>query len=118
MMFFIFDLEIKDACFIALAGTLGMILDSIIGSKWQLKHIHKGIVTEDTGNTLTQYYKGVPWMSSNMVNMLTNMIVTGTSVVILGLYTGKSLKPSFPLKTSMSIKLRWSALYPISGNIR
>ena len=87
MMFFIFDLEIKDACFIALAGTFGMILDSIIGSKWQLKHIHKGIVTEDTGNTLTQYYKGVPWMSNNMVNMLTNMIVTGTSVVILGLYT-------------------------------
>ncbi|MBC6995932.1 DUF92 domain-containing protein [Neolewinella lacunae] len=56
---------------IALAGFLGMLLDSALGSRWQAKYVHPGpTAVSDTPGPSPQLLSGFPWMTNDLVNFL------------------------------------------------
>ena len=61
---------------IALAGSLGMILDNILGSLWQSKYKENDDITEEKTST-NQLIHGCSWLNNDGVNLLTNLIVVG-----------------------------------------
>jgi uncharacterized membrane protein len=62
-----------------LAGILGTVLDSILGSKLQIKYCLdesntlSDFIPRDTKGT---YFSGQKWMTNDMVNFLSNLIIT------------------------------------------
>ncbi len=73
---FIFSLGNMDKMIIALAGSLGMILDSILGSLWQSKYKETDDITEEKTFT-NQLIHGCSWLNNDGVNILSNLIVVG-----------------------------------------
>lgn len=73
---YIFNLEYKESIIIAIAGTLGMIIDSILGSLWQAKYEQNDDITEEKTST-NLLIKGYSWLNNDGVNLLANAIVVG-----------------------------------------
>ncbi len=71
---YIFTLEYKESIIIAIAGTLGMIIDSILGSMWQAKYRQNEDITEEKTST-NILIKGISWLNNDGVNLLANVIV-------------------------------------------
>jgi len=71
---YLFNLEYKESITIAIAGTLGMIIDSILGSLWQSKYKENDDITEEKTST-NQLIHGCSWLNNDGVNILANAIV-------------------------------------------
>ena len=72
----IFHLELKEMMWIGLAGTAGMVIDSILGSLFQAKYIkHDNISEEKTTNATL--IRGFSWLNNDGVNLLANVLVVG-----------------------------------------
>ncbi len=71
-----FELDYFSMCLIGLSGTLGMIVDSILGSLWQSKYKENDDITEEKTST-NQLINGFSWLNNDGVNILTNVIVVG-----------------------------------------
>jgi len=71
---------------IALTGFAGMLVDSVLGSLCQARYqLKDGSITEDgllAGGMVPQ--KGWRWMTNDMVNLLSNVIVTTAVLFIIG----------------------------------
>lgn len=58
-------------------GFLGMLADSAIGSKWQVRYqIHGKMLEEGAGVIGLIPEKGVKWLTNDLVNLLSNAIIT------------------------------------------
>jgi uncharacterized protein (TIGR00297 family) len=56
-------------------GFFGMLLDSFLGSKFQLKEKMDGIWIDSTKKEIGKSYRGIGWISNNVVNFLSNIII-------------------------------------------
>jgi uncharacterized membrane protein len=77
----IFELEAIEGCIIIGVGVMGMLIDSIVGSKWQALYSDKSIFIETPkdGYTIT---KGSAWMDNDMVNILSNVMAIAITLII------------------------------------
>ncbi len=73
---YIFNLDVKESIIIAIAGSSGMFLDSILGSLWQAKYEQNNDITEEKTST-NILIKGISWLNNDGVNLLANAIVVG-----------------------------------------
>ena len=75
--FLLYNATFTSLVFITLAGTSGMITDSIIGSLWQGKYSFQDTITEvrPAGHP-QKTFKGFEWMTNDLVNLLSNLIIT------------------------------------------
>jgi uncharacterized protein (TIGR00297 family) len=76
LYYFLYEKNMKITFIITIAGFTGMIADSITGSLLQAKYMDKkGHITEMNlpGNTIV---KGYQWMTNDMVNLLSNAVIT------------------------------------------
>ncbi len=75
IIMYIFQLGMNEAILITIAGSTGMIVDSLIGSWWQAKYLSNNILTEEKGlgNILI---KGKSWLDNDGVNLISNITVT------------------------------------------
>ncbi|MES2617059.1 MAG: DUF92 domain-containing protein [Bacteroidota bacterium] len=76
-----FGLSWTTAFYIAFAGFLGMVLDSILGSLLQATYISEDGQISETANPSAKLYKGFAWCTNDVVNVLSNAIVTGAFIV-------------------------------------
>ena len=67
---------------IAIAGTAGMMVDSILGSLWQAKYRQNNDITEEKTST-NSLIKGIGWLNNDGVNLLANMVVVGVLSLVL-----------------------------------
>ena len=72
---------------ISVAGFLGSICDSVLGELWQVKYVEveSNRVTERTKDVKVTYLKGVRWLDNNLVNFISNAIVTLLGLLVSGL---------------------------------
>jgi len=62
--------------FITIAGFLGMLSDSVLGSWLQIQYkTTEGILTDDAAPG-AEKIKGFSWCTNDMVNILTNLLIT------------------------------------------
>jgi len=78
----IFHLSYIEIIMIAIAGTAGMIVDSILGSLWQAKYRQNDDITEEKTST-NSLIKGFGWLNNDGVNLLANMVVVGVLTLVL-----------------------------------
>lgn len=72
----IFHLELKEMMWIGLAGTAGMVIDSILGSLFQAKYIKNDDISEEkTANSTL--IRGFSWLNNDGVNLLANVLIVG-----------------------------------------
>jgi uncharacterized protein (TIGR00297 family) len=77
----IFHLEQKEMMWIGLAGTAGMVIDSILGSLFQAKYIKNDDISEEkTANSTL--IRGFSWLNNDGVNLLANVLIVGFFVWI------------------------------------
>lgn len=62
-------------------GFLGMCLDSLLGSLFQIKYQKEGIIS-DTKKNGYHYHSGLKWMTNDMVNLWSNSLI----VLLAGLF--------------------------------
>lgn len=74
--YFVFQFSFAIALLIALVGFVGMLVDSILGSIFQIKYLnsHKKIV--ETPEFDAVKIKGIWWCNNDVVNVLSNLITT------------------------------------------
>jgi uncharacterized protein (TIGR00297 family) len=85
--FFLYEQHVKIAFYITIAGFIGMLADSIMGSLFQAKFIDRmHHITEFKLPGNTTLVKGYHWISNDMVNLLSNAIVTGLALGIIKLF--------------------------------
>lgn len=76
----LFDFKWETTLYIAIAGFLGMLLDSLVGSIFQAKYqALDGQIIESKSDS-TKPYKGFAWCTNDVVNILSNIIVTGAFI--------------------------------------
>jgi uncharacterized membrane protein len=79
---FLFELTYVHSIIICTGGIGGMLTDSVIGSLWQAKYQHGSIIDEEVRPD-SRLIKGLHWMNNDMVNVLSNFVVTFTSIILL-----------------------------------
>ncbi len=67
---------------LVITGFTGMLADSWIGAKWQIKYRHTNGKWYDYAGEGGQEMAGRNWMTNNMVNFLSNVIVTMLAMVV------------------------------------
>ena len=71
-----YSLSFVTFCIITMAGFIGMLTDSILGSWLQIKYrVADGMITEDYKPGAVKS-KGLAWCDNNTVNLLSNIIIT------------------------------------------
>jgi uncharacterized protein (TIGR00297 family) len=67
-------------------GFLGSIVDSILGELFQAKYLDQtGKLLDEKRDMTDQLMSGIAWLDNNAVNLLTNVMVVGTSLILLSL---------------------------------
>ena len=79
---FMYDIDTSNLFVIVAGGVAGMITDSILGSRWQSRYLLYGIMTEEK-TPHSVHHSGYQWLDNNMVNLVSNLIVTILTVLIL-----------------------------------
>jgi uncharacterized membrane protein len=70
-----FSAAITHLIWVVGTGMAGMLVDSVMGSKWQALWRQGSGLTETSGdNTQTQLVKGVGWLDNHWVNFLSNAV--------------------------------------------
>jgi uncharacterized protein (TIGR00297 family) len=81
----IFHVEVKEMMWIGLAGTAGMVIDSILGSLFQAKYIKNDDISEEkTTNSIL--IRGFSWLNNDGVNLLANILIVGFFVWMTQMY--------------------------------
>ena len=62
-------------------GTLGMLLDSVLGASWQGRYRAVDGTLADEG---VEPVSGSRWMTNNLVNLVSNAVTTGAGVLLVG----------------------------------
>lgn len=83
MCYFLFDISMADLYIIAVFGTAGMVADSVLGSLYQAKYMDSGTLTESPENNAV-LVRGQRWMTNEMVNLLSNLLLTACSLAAAG----------------------------------
>lgn len=78
----IFHLSYFEIIMIAIAGTVGMMIDSILGSLWQAKYRQNDDITEEK-TSANLLIKGYSWLNNDGVNLLANMVVVAVLTLVL-----------------------------------
>jgi uncharacterized protein (TIGR00297 family) len=68
---------------IVLTGFAGMLFDSLLGAIFQARYQNDAGISDEQAGTHTRLIKGFPWMSNDLVNLLSNVIVTALALVFL-----------------------------------
>lgn len=84
-MFLLFSFPFFQFIIVACAGITGMLTDSLLGSVLQVKYRDHGYVTEEKTET-AKPIKGYIWIDNNMVNLISNLIVTTGFVATMFYY--------------------------------
>jgi uncharacterized membrane protein len=78
---------LKSSFIITISGFTGMLADSIIGSLFQAKYLdEKGKITEMKLTGKAKTVKGCQWITNDLVNLLSNAIITFLACGILMLF--------------------------------
>lgn len=68
---------------ILVGGITGMLLDSIIGSKMQARYCKNDGTYIEYAENDTRLEKGLKWMTNDLVNLLSNLVITAIGLVQL-----------------------------------
>lgn len=84
-----FELTLIVTGVISLAGFLGMLIDSIIGSAFQLKYKNPRTGDfSDTASAENTEHVGISWFTNDVVNLVSNLLGTSIFALFLYLYLG------------------------------
>jgi uncharacterized protein (TIGR00297 family) len=79
---FMHDINKSNLFAIVAGGVAGMITDSLLGSKWQSRYLLHGKITEEKMLNAV-HYSGHQWLDNNMVNLVSNLLVSVASIMII-----------------------------------
>ena len=84
---FMYDINTSNLFMIVAGGVAGMITDSILGSKWQSRYLLHGKITEEKSEKAL-YHSGYQWLDNNMVNLVSNLLVSLLSLMFVKIISG------------------------------
>jgi len=68
---------------VAVMGYLGELFDSLVGATIQARYVCNGVVVEEPLCENAKLIKGVRWMTNEMVNLMTGLLMGAASVLLI-----------------------------------